>query len=962
MSHEAFDLIEQRFVDTLNFTASKYVHRKTGAEHLHFDTDHDENVFLVALRTMPEDSSGVAHILEHTALCGSERYPVRDPFFLMIRRSLNTFMNAFTGSDYTAYPFASQNRKDFFNLMDIYLDAVFFSRLDPLDFAQEGHRLEFIEPTDTSSDLVYKGIVFNEMKGDTSSPMSRLYSKIQYHLFPTTTYHFNSGGDPKDIPSLEYDDLKAFYASHYHPSNAVFMTFGNIPVTETQLFFEDRALSRFDKREGSISVGPEKRYTSPIRAVESYPETELEGHTHIVVAWLLKENTDLMMLLKCHLLSDVLLDTSASPLRKALEDSDLGRAISPLTGLEENNHEMSFMCGFEGGEADSEAAVQELILDTLAKVAEEGVSITQLESVLHQLELSQREIGGDGSPYGLQVMFSCLSAAIHRGDPLSLLDLDSAIEKLREEITDPQFICRLIQELLLDNPHRVTLVMAPDPDMAAREAGEERTRLAEIKNSLNEQDLARIIDQTDELVSRQSRDEDLSVLPKVGLEDIGPARNDPVGVSADSETPLTSFQVGTNGITYQQVITQLPELSSEQVLMLPLYTALITELGSAARGYIETQLLQQAVTGGINAFSTVRTDRDDLQHYGAYCTVSSKTLTSKVRDMVVLLRDTAMSPNFDETARIRDLIKQFRVRRDAGITGNGHMLAMSAAAAGLRPVTALNHELAGIGGLIRLRELDNALDDDEVMEKLQTSLRDLHTRLIDGQKQLVLITDPVSHEMTTELVRSSWTDSVRNDSGFSIETPDFSSDTAFITNTQVNFCAKVFPTVPESHEDSPVMSVLAGILRNGYLHPVIREQGGAYGGGAMHDNANGVFRFYSYRDPNLMSTFAAFDDSLEWLKNSPIRSELIEEAILGIIGSLDAPGSPAGEARQCFYHQLFGRSEESRQKFRDGVLSTDVDAVMCAAETYFGQEYRRAVITSPLKQAELTVDFDQFEL
>ncbi len=330
--------------------------------------------------------------------------------------------------------------------------------------------------------------------------------------------------------------------------------------------------------------------------------------------------------------------------------------------------------------------------------------------------------------------------------------------------------------------------------------------------------------------------------------------------------------------------------------------------------------------------------------------------------MVVLLRDTAMSPNFDETARIRDLIKQFRVRRDAGITGNGHMLAMSAAAAGLRPVTALNHELAGIGGLIRLRELDNALDDDEVMEKLQTSLRDLHTRLIDGQKQLVLITDPVSHEMTTELVRSSWTDSVRNDSGFSIEKPDFSSDTAFITNTQVNFCAKVFPTVPESHEDSPVMSVLAGILRNGYLHPVIREQGGAYGGGAMHDNANGVFRFYSYRDPNLMSTFAAFDDSLEWLKNSPIRSELIEEAILGIIGSLDAPGSPAGEARQCFYHQLFGRSEESRQKFRDGVLSTDVDAVMCAAETYFGQEYRRAVITSPLKQAELTVDFDQFEL
>ena len=962
MTHKAFELVDQRPIETLNFTASKYIHRQTGAEHFHFDSDHDENVFLVALRTMPGDSTGVAHILEHTALCGSERYPVRDPFFLMIRRSLNTFMDAFTGSDYTAYPFASQNRKDFFNLMDIYLDAVFFSRLDPLDFAQEGHRLEFSKPDDTSSELVYKGIVFNEMKGDTSSPISQLYSKVQHHLFPTTTYHYNSGGDPKDIPSLHYDGLKAFYESHYHPSNAVFMTFGNIPVGEMHSFFEDRALARFDKRTERISVEPEERYTSPVRSVEPYPETEREGRTHIVMAWLLKENTDLMMLLKCHLLSDVLLDTSASPLRKALEESELGSAVSPLTGLEESNHEMSFMCGLEGSEKDKEAAVEKLILQTLTKVADEGVPVSQLESVLHQLELSQREIGGDGSPYGLQVMFSCLPAAIHRGDPVSLLDLDSTLGTLRKEIKDPQFIPRMIQDLLLDNPHRVTMVMEPDPEMAVREAAEERSRLAEIKDRMDEARLASIVDQTNELALRQTMEEDLSVLPKVGLEDIGSARKDPVGIRLDNAVPITSYQVGTNGVTYQQIITQLPSLTSEQVQLLPLYTALITELGSASRGYIETQLLQQAVTGGINAFSTIRADRDDPEKYTAYSAVSSKTLASKVGEMVTLLRDTALLPNFDEAARIRDLIKQFRVRRDAGITGNGHMLAMSAAAAGLRPVAALNHDLSGIGGLLRIRELDDGLDDEGAIDSLKAGLYKLHDSLISAGKQSLLITDPANHQEAVDAVRKNWSNGTQRHSQFSIGARDFPRDSAYVTNTQVNFCAKVFPTVPDSHEDSPVLSVLAGVLRNGYLHPVIREQGGAYGGGAMHDNANGVFRFYSYRDPNLMDTFVAFEKSLDWLKSKPLAPELVEEAILGIIGGLDAPGSPAGEARQSFYHQLFGRSENARHRFRDGVLNTDVEAVMRVAETYFGNDHRRALITSPQRQNELSADFEQVEL
>jgi len=958
--HSAFEEVEQRYISTLDFTVHKYVHSKTGAVHFHFDSDHDENVFLIALRTMPEDSSGVAHILEHTALCGSARFPVRDPFFLMIRRSLNTFMNAFTGSDYTAYPFASQNRKDYFNLLDIYLDAVFFARLDPLDFAQEGHRLEFAKPSDPSSDLVYKGIVYNEMKGDTSSPVSRLYSTMQHHLFPTSTYHYNSGGDPKEIPGLKYEDLQSFYRSHYHPSNAVFMTFGNIPVIELQSFFEEKALSQFDKRDDNIGVELEQRYDQPKRFVECYPETENKQRTHVIVSWLLGENTDLEMLLKCHLLSDVLLDTSASPLRKALEGSELGSAISPLSGLEETNREMSFTCGLEGSEQVHAEAIEALIENTLTDILRDGISVDRLESVLHQLELSQREIGGDGSPYGLQVMFSCLSAAIHRGDPLSLLDLEAALVKLRQSIQEPQFITQLIADLLVNNPHRVTLTLVPDTQMAASEDDEEKETLEGIKRSLPEDQISALIKQADALATRQLAEEDLSVLPKVGLEDVGEPHVDPESTLHKSTTPITYFKVGTNGITYQQVIARLPRLP--QYELLPLYTGLLTEIGSASRSYIDTQLQQHAKTGGINAFASIRTEATDLSEYQAYYTVSSKTLANKAGDMFTLVKDTTEQPNFTEHGRIRELVKQFRVRRDASITGNGHLLAMAAASSGLRPVTHFNYQLSGLGGLQQLRSLDDSLDDSANLAKFVDDLSAMHGHLRTGQRQLLLITDPSSTAAVVEL-ESLWSEST-DDSNESlrIEMASVDQDLAFTTNTQVNFCAAAYPTVPENHPDSPALSVLAGVLRNGYLHPVIREQGGAYGGGAMHDSANGIFRFYSYRDPNLQTTFDVFDRAMEWLTGNALDAALVEEAILGLVSSLDAPGSPAGEARLSFHNQLFGRNSDVRKSFREAILNTTVDDVSRAAANYLAGDQRRATITSKERIGELGGNFEHIAL
>ncbi|MFT4875081.1 insulinase family protein, partial [Congregibacter sp.] len=477
VAHDSFIPLRSERIDALNIRIEHYEHRDTGAVHYHLATDNPENVFLVALRTVPEDSSGVAHVLEHTALCGSERYPVRDPFFMMLRRSLNTFMNAFTSSDWTAYPFASQNRKDFRNLLDVYLDAVFFSKLDPLDFAQEGHRVEFAETGNTDSDLVYKGVVFNEMKGAMSSVPSRLWQTLCHHLFPTSTYHYNSGGEPENIPELSYEQLQQFYKSHYHPSNATFMTFGDISASEHQAVFHEQALRHFPRLDKRVVVNPEQRYTKPLSVTESYAFDEdgsSERHTHIVMGWLLGDSTELKDLLEAQLLCSVLMENSASPLQQALETTELGTAPSPLCGLEDSMRELVFCCGIEGSDPENKEAVEQLVLGVIEGIAADGVPQEQLEAVLHQLELHQREISGDGMPFGLNLILQALGPATHYADPIPSMDLEPVIVLLREQLQDPDYIRNLARQLLLENQHRITLVMTPDGSLSEKKIAEER--------------------------------------------------------------------------------------------------------------------------------------------------------------------------------------------------------------------------------------------------------------------------------------------------------------------------------------------------------------------------------------------------------------------------------------------------------------------------------------------------------
>ena len=939
----AFNLVKTTTIESLNIQYEEYEHLTTGARHIHLASDNKENVFMVALRTVPTDSTGVAHILEHTSLCGSKRFPVRDPFFMMIRRSLNTFMNAFTSSDWTAYPFASQNKKDFNNLLEVYLDAVFFARLDPLDFSQEGHRLEFEEPTNPESDLVYKGVVFNEMKGAMSSISSQLWQAVGESLFPDTTYGVNSGGEPENITDLSYEQLQDFYKTHYHPDNATFVTFGDISAKEHQFKIQEFALRHFAPLNKRIEVPLQDKFDNAIRVTKQFPISEEEAKgdkTHLVMAWVLGSIRDPLELMSTHLLSAVLFENSASPLQLALETTDLGTAPSPLCGMDDSGLEMVFVCGVEGSSEDKLEQLEALVLNALQGVADNGVDTERMTALLDQLELQQREVGGGGYPYGLQIMLSCLPTAIHRGDAAAALNIDPILTQLRESIQDQNFIKSLVKRLLIDNQHRVSLVMTPDTKLSQQRIEQEQKKLAAIKATLTDEEKQNIITTAAALKERQTVDDDPEILPKVDLTDIPPVTDIPTfSEQKIANRTATFYPQGTNGLSYQQVITQLPTLNEQQSALLGIHNRVLTDLGVGSKDYLATQNWQTQVCGGINAQSSIRSNLNNEQDVSGYFTLSAKGLNIHNDAISDLLYQTYHHARFDEPQRIRELIAQSRARAEQSVTGNGHSLAMSLASQGFSPTAKLSHASSGILGIQKLKALDDSLENSASLNALTESLSDIHQTIISNPQQFLIIGEEHASAGILSQVGDLWKDSAAaTNSLFSLPPTRENTRELWLCNTQVNFCAKAYQTVNGGHEDAPALTVLGGVLRNGFLHTTIREQGGAYGGGASQDSSIAAFRFYSYRDPRLGETLDDFDKSIAWLLEKDHEWRAVEEAILGVISSLDKPSSPAGTAKLHFHNNLFGRTPEYHSAFRDAVLSVTQADLKRVAEKYLRPE------------------------
>ena len=655
---------------------------------------------------------------------------------------------------------------------------------------------------------------------------------------------------------------------------------------------------------------------------------------------MLGKSTNLKELFQAQLLSSVLLENSASPLLYALETSELGQSPSPMCGLEDSNREMSFMAGLEGCSDSSTAEIENLILDTLQKLVKEGVDQDQVDAALHQLELNQREISGDSYPYGLQLILSGLSTALHRGDPIELMNIDPVLEQLREEVKDPQYIPCLIESLLLNNQHRITLTLRPDTELAQKKLAAEKDSLNQIKESLSDKAIADIISRSKALSDRQNQPDNPELLPKVGLDDVPATISEPQRLVCNlskSEFPLSYYAQGTNGISYQQLVVDLPELEPELLEVLPLYTSCLPEFGVGPLSYAEIQTRQAMISGGVNCFTSIRSDREDEQKVKAMLGFSSKCLTSNHAELTALLSDTFHSVRFDEDQRLADLIEQICARKENSITGSGHSLAMSLASSQLSPSAKLSHESGGLLGIKRIKALRDSIESSKSRRELMEKLASLHSKVTKSTLQFLLIGDDQSKIQMIDQLDTKWEGLETEDSynAFSLPGTRLRTRQAWSTATQVNFCAKAYPTVPAAHADNAVLHVLAGFLRNGFLHTAIREQGGAYGGGASQDPNSASFRFFSYRDPRLDETLSDFDRSIDWLMGNKHQDYQLEEAILGVIAAMDKSSSPAGEAKQAFYNHLFGRSIEQRMAFRRQVLDTSLDDLRRVADQYF---------------------------
>ena len=943
---QSYKLLDKKQNPSLGFEAERYLLEEYNSEHIHLKNDSKELVFMVMFRTIPEDSTGVAHILEHTTLCGSEKFKVRDPFFMMLRRSMSTFMNAFTASDWTAYPFATQNKKDFFNLLDVYLDAVYFPLLEEDDFKQEGHRLEFSKLDKSSSDLEYKGVVFNEMKGSMSNISNTTWQALTKNLFPDLTYRNNSGGEPKDITNLTHDYLKGFHQKFYHPSNATYFTWGDVDAKEIQKFIDDKLAKRFKKiPESKLEfVEKQKDFKEPIAATESFnPVSKEQVGFQNYSAWTIGESFDIDQLLEAHLISLLLLDNSSSPLYKVLETNDIGKSPAQILGLEDSMRHLIFICGIEGTTEKSQDKFNALIDKTFAAIKKDGFSESQIESALYQLELNRREISSSSLPYGLQILLSMAPGALYKSDPLALSNIDEALKQLKENAHKEGYLQNLIDRFFISNKNRVNLEMVPDLELINKKEDELRKILDGIKSSMSSKEKLDLVNDAKKLADRQNAEPDKEVLPKLELNDV------PKSISFPKTKKLSTFgysptfyEQPTNGLTYNSVSKDLNLSSLEDINSLMVLSALFGKVGTKGKDYMQLQEDISKISGGINASNHFYVDNSG--EVKGRISLSSKFLPDNTVETTNLMFDILQNTDLEDKKRITELMFQNFMGFQQSIVENGHRFAMLGAASLHNKLSYVQENMGGLSAIASFAPY--ITQQDEMITNQLTKVKDFYSNLNKGKDEMLFISN---HKLSSEQL-----DDIRkinfNKTGDSDVSLDFNpsfSKVALPLNTQVNFSALSLDAPIYDAKESPKYVILSSLLRNEFLHKKVREQGGAYGGGAAYDPFSGTFKMFSYRDPRFIETIEDFESSLSWAALGSFDEDNILESKLSVLSDIDKPSSPAGEAFKDYRLNSEDKSQKARQEYRKNIMEVTKEDIVEAAEKLKSQRYSVFSIINP---------------
>ena len=930
-------------------------HLATGARYIHIQCPDRENAFGVAFKTVPTDSTGVAHILEHTVLCGSRKFPVRDPFFSMLKRSLSSFMNAFTASDWTLYPFATQNRKDFYNLLDVYLDATFFPRLDRLSFKQEGHRMEFENGPDGDRRLVYKGVVYNEMKGAMSSPDQALSRSLLQALFPDTTYRFNSGGDPQDIPELTAEGLRAFHKRHYHPSNAFFYSYGNLPLEDHLTFINRKVLDGFSRIDPRTEVPSQPRWEVPREAAYPYPLAPDEDPTRkyqIGIAWLTSDIRDVHEVLVLTLLEEILMGNPASPLRQALLESGLGSSLADSTGFDADNRDTLFFCGLKDvAETDGEQ-IAALIMATLNRLVEEGIDPDLIESAIHQVEFHRREITNTPYPYGLRLLVTLTGTWIHGGQPRRLLLFEDDMVELRRQMATPGFFEKRLRRHFIDNPHRVFFKLVPDQQLADTQLRAETDRLRQVQNSLTPGAVTEIEKDTEALQRLQDEDENVAVLPTLTLADISPTVNR-VAPTSTPDNHLTIYDAPTAGIFYLSSSLDLAPLPAAYLPLVPLFCYAATRMGTADRDYVDLARYLDRYTGGMGLSVQARSRFDGNFETLPMVAIGGKCLDRNRERLFSVIEEILAQIRFGDLDQLKRVILEYRAIHEGAVVHNGHRLAIALASRSMTPAAHLNEMWHGVHQLQFVKTLTKAMEKDAgLLAQTGQQLSEIAGHLFrQGNMQMALIGNQAAtaQESATVLMDRLPGDFNRA-SAPALDPPDGTpAREGWHTGTAVSFVAQCLPCVRYAHADAPALAVTAKLLRSLYLHREIREKGGAYGGFALYNPEEGLFSFGSYRDPHIQRTLDVYAGVSAFITSGDYSEEDIHEAILQVCAEIDKPDPPGPAARKAFYRRLVGLDDDQRQQFKERLLRLDRDTVRRAAERHLSQPDGRmatAVIAS----------------
>ncbi|XP_032387817.1 presequence protease, mitochondrial [Etheostoma spectabile] len=952
-----FTVREVVVVPDLFLTAVKLTHDTTGAQYLHAARDDSNNLFSVQFRTTPMDSTGVPHILEHTVLCGSEKYPCRDPFFKMLNRSLSTFMNAFTASDYTMYPFSTQNGKDFQNLLSVYLDAVFFPCLREQDFWQEGWRLENETPTDINSPLVFKGVVFNEMKG-AFSDNERVYAQhLQNKLFPDHTYSVVSGGEPLAIPDLTWEQLKQFHATHYHPSNARFFTYGDLPLEQHLKQIEEEALSRFQRINPNTEVPSQPHWSSPREEhVTCSPDAmapDPARQNTLCVSYLLGDITDTFEGFTLSLLSSLMISGPNSPFYKALIEPKIGTDFSSVVGYDGSTKEASFSIGLQGMAEEDTERVKRIISQTIDDIIEKGFEEERIEALLHKLEI---QIKHQSTNFGLSLASYIASSWNHDGDPVELLQITDSVAKFRQSLKEkPCFLQEKVRHYFKENTHRLTLSMSPDEVYLEKQAQAEEEKLQKKIQALSHSDRKEIYEKGLELLATQSKTQDASCLPALKVSDIEPTIPiTPVQISTAGGVPVQYCEQPTNGLVYFRAVCSLNTLPEDLRLYVPLFCSVITKMGCGALDYRQQAQQMELRTGGMSVSTQVTPDSTQLDMYEQGVLLSSSCLERNLPHMFQLWRDIFNRPHFDDEERLRVLVMMSAQELANGISYSGHMYAMTRAGRHLTPAGDLQEMFHGMEQVKFMKRIAEMSDLSHVIRTLPRIKKHL---LNPDTMRCAVNTTPQKMSDTAAQLESFMKEVADNRkerkpvrSNIIVKPIDPLGDprlsrklisevnfqpcqmkTFFQLPFPVNFVSESIRAVAFSHEDYASLCILARMMTAKFLHGEIREKGGAYGGGAKM--GGGLFSFYSYRDPNSVQTLSAFRKGVDWAKSGQFSQQDIDEAKLSVFSAVDSPVAPSSKGMGRF---LSGVTDEMLQNHRERLFAVGHKDLVEAAERYLG--------------------------